>query len=108
MTTRLLLMMNSIIFPKGPTMIDNQLRSRIKEMKCKYLEAQENISKSSSMTCNDMRKAKKIKKKLLTLEKERCQCILEHRDISAIDEKIALLKSAYLINEGAHIKKEDI
>ncbi|MGH2269424.1 hypothetical protein ACRPMK_06105 [Streptococcus uberis] len=99
--------MNSIIFPKGPTMIDNQLRSRIEEMKCKYLEAQENISKSSSMACTDMRKAKKIKKKLLTLEKERCQYILEHRDISAIDEKIALLKSAYLIDEGAHIKKED-
>lgn len=87
-------------------MIDKKLRSRIEEMKCKYIE-EAYSSKASSLTCNDMRKAKKIKKKLLTLEKERCQCILEHRDITAINHKIALLKGAYLLDEEKQTPTEE-
>ncbi len=88
-------------------MIDQQLSNRIKELKLKYLE--ENLTESDKdFTCSDYKKAKKIKKRLLSLEKERCHRLIEHQDIQSIDDKIAILKASYISNQMDSDDKEEI
>lgn len=85
----------------------NSIKSRIQEMKGKYIEAHEDHGCQGDLTCSNLKKAKKIKKKLLALEKERCQCMLENKDLTSINQKIAQLKGAYTIDEGdKHLKGE--
>ncbi|XCY62389.1 hypothetical protein ABG811_02790 [Streptococcus iniae] len=51
-------------------MTDTNLISRIQNMRDKYLEADKISHFPDTYNCQDLRKAKKIKKKLITLEKE--------------------------------------
>ncbi|WP_159720905.1 hypothetical protein [Streptococcus halichoeri] len=71
---------------------------RLQVLRQKYLEEELEQSLRNEIDCPDSRKAKRLKKKLITLEKERCHMLIEHRDPSAITQKIALLKAAYAKN----------
>ncbi|MGT2845334.1 hypothetical protein ACVRZD_08960 [Streptococcus hongkongensis] len=74
---------------------ESTIVSRVQEMRQKYLYDKLDTANCRDFTCKDLKKAKKIKKKLIGLEKERCHRLIEHQDITRIDQKIALLKEEF-------------
>ncbi|MFZ2482848.1 MAG: hypothetical protein WAW70_01890 [Streptococcus parauberis] len=76
-------------------MTESNIISLVQEMRQKYLYDKMETADCGDFTCKDLKKAKKIKKKLIGLEKERCHKLIEHEDISLIDQKIALLKEEF-------------
>ncbi|WMB27690.1 hypothetical protein N1496_06165 [Streptococcus didelphis] len=76
-------------------MTDTDLTNRIQKMRQKYVDHDLSNLKQGDYTCQDIRKAK-TKKRLIALEKERCHRLIEHADVSHIDQKIASLKSDYI------------
>lgn len=77
-------------------MTDTNLISRIQNMRDKYLEADKISHFPDTYNCQDLRKAKKIKKKLITLEKEQRHYLMENQDVSLIDQQIARLKDDFI------------
>lgn len=82
-------------------MTDTNLISRIQKMRHKYLEADNNTHLHNDYSCHDLRRVKKIKKKLITLEKERCHCLMTQQDVSAIEQQIARLKDDFIKHSTA-------
>ncbi|VTS25722.1 hypothetical protein [Streptococcus pseudoporcinus] len=87
-------------------MPDTNLVDRIQSMRQKYINNYPTESLKANYVCQDIKKAKKLKKKLIALEKERCHKLIEHADISDIDQKIAVLKNSY-INESQPSHKQE-
>lgn len=77
-------------------MSETTLMSRIQEMRHKYIETSDEHHCHEDYNCQNLRKAKKIKKKLIALEKERCHRLIEHHDVTKIDQQIASLKNDFI------------
>ncbi|VTS46648.1 Uncharacterised protein [Streptococcus porcinus] len=87
-------------------MSNTNLVDRIQTMRQKYINNYPTEKLKADYTCSDIRKAKKLKKKLIALEKERCHKLIEHIDVTEIDQKIAILKNNY-INESQSSHKQE-
>lgn len=77
------------------------LTERLDEMRQKYIDERTGNHLESLGSCNDLRQLKKVKKKLLALEKERCQLLIEKKDITAITQKITHLKTLYMAKNNS-------
>lgn len=72
-------------------MSQQSVTDRLTHLRQKYLE---HPSQRETSIC-DSPKGEKLKKKLMTLEKERCQRKMANRDCQAIEEKMAILKQSF-------------
>lgn len=72
-------------------MSQESVTDRLTHLRQKYLEH----PPQQEGSVFDSPKGEKLKKKLMTLEKERCQRKMANRDCQAIEEKMAALKQAF-------------
>ncbi|MEQ9764185.1 hypothetical protein [Streptococcus jiangjianxini] len=72
-------------------MSHQSVTERLSELRQKYLEQP---SQNDSHFA-DSPKMAKLKKKLIALEKERCQLKMAQKDYKAVDQKIAALKESF-------------
>ncbi|MFU2204534.1 hypothetical protein ACMZ62_05460 [Streptococcus pluranimalium] len=71
-------------------MSEQSLTERLFELRQKYIDD----PVSEELKQGTFEQSKRIKKKLMTLEMERCQLKMAHRDHRHVDERIASLKQA--------------
>ncbi|MEW4355285.1 hypothetical protein AB1I63_10740 [Streptococcus pneumoniae] len=72
------------------------LQEKLEGLRSKYIDS--NSGESFARKLDDVHLSKKmikIKQKLVSLEMERCQKQIEHRDLSKIDEKISEQKRLF-------------
>ena len=73
------------------------LRDKIENLRHKFVEIQLNMNGQLVVLdeAHMSKKMLKIKKKMITLEMERCQKKIEHKDCSKIDQKIQEQKELF-------------
>lgn len=72
------------------------LHEKLNNLRSQYLESTNGEILSKQLNNAHMsKKMLRIKKKLVHLERERCQKIIEHRDVSKIDQKISEQKTLF-------------
>ena len=79
------------------------IKEKLADMQAKYIDkqsAEDNLKtvyncKTTKMKKVDNRKTAKIKKKLASLEVERCHKLLAKEDVTAIDKKISKQKELF-------------
>lgn len=72
------------------------LHEKLAGLRTKYVEsANEETAVGLLDEANMNKKMLRIKKKLVNLEMERCQKMIEHRDLSKIDQKISEQKQLF-------------
>ncbi|MGT2845709.1 hypothetical protein [Streptococcus massiliensis] len=71
------------------------LQEKLAGMRSKYIESVREGQFATDLNRFSDKKMQKIKKKLVSLEMERCHKQIEHRDCSKIDEKIMVQKSLF-------------
>ena len=70
------------------------IKEKLADMQAKYIDKQ---SAEDTLKKVDNRKTAKIKKKLASLEKERCVRLRDRKDVTAIDQKIAKQKERFTV-----------
>lgn len=70
------------------------VRKRLHKMHQKYLECN-NPNPVANLSEEDAEKMLLLKKKLASLEKERCMRLCHHKDVTAIEQKIAQQKATF-------------
>ena len=70
------------------------IKEKLADMQAKYIDKQ---SAEGTLKKVDNRKTAKIKKKLASLEKERCVRLRDRKDVTAIDQKIAKQKERFTV-----------
>lgn len=68
------------------------IKEKLADMQAKYIDKQ---SAEDNLKTVDNRKTAKIKKKLASLEVERCHKLLAKEDVTAIDKKIRKQKELF-------------
>ncbi len=72
------------------------VREKLHQMHQKYLD-DANTKPCAKLSEEDAEKILTIKKKLASLEKERCMRLRDRKDVTAIDQKIAKQKERFTV-----------
>ncbi|KXT78242.1 hypothetical protein [Streptococcus sp. DD13] len=72
-------------------MNQNELNERLLLMRKQYMDNREN----QTVSCQPSKQMKKIKKRIVELETERCHRIVDHEDVSVVDQKIVEQKRLF-------------
>ncbi|MBM7643761.1 hypothetical protein [Streptococcus loxodontisalivarius] len=76
-------------------MHEKDLKKVLSNLRQKYVERPADSQETVDQETLSSRKIAKIKQKMVGLEMERCQLMMDRADLTSVDEKIAKQKSLY-------------